>query len=154
MRTKNPPSIVQRAIALLARREHSRAELARKLQRCLPPDSDAAEIESVLEQLQTKGMLSDARFAATLVRTRAERFGVARIRQELKRHDLAADLVLTSLGPLQASEFERARQIWYRKFGAPATTDKERARQMRFLSSRGFAADVVVRVVRGEPTDR
>jgi regulatory protein len=170
------PTLLQRAIALLARREHSRAELARKLARpgsawrsdgpgeMLSPDelsdeapargageacADAAAIEAVLDKLEAKGMLSDRRFAAAVVAKRAARFGAQKIRQELKQSGVDDGLLQTSVAEIRATEFERARAVWRKKFGGSiAATPAERARQMRFLASRGFAAEVVHRVVR------
>lgn len=156
-RAKKTVSPLQYAVGLLARREHSRAELRAKLRRKVGPETDladaAAEIEKTLDALQAKGLLSDTRFAAALVRTRAERFGSARIRHEMREHNLPDDVVRASVRSLQDSEEERARDIWKRKFGQPAADAAERARQMRFLAQRGFPADVVIKVVRSAVAD-
>lgn len=105
----------------------------------------AAEIDELMAWLVARGYLDEQRFVASRVHVRAERFGVARIEQELSRHglDLPADAVAT----LRSSEFERARSLWERRFGAPPADLREAARQARFLSSRGFAGDVIRRVV-------
>lgn len=150
-RAKQPPSLLQRAVAALARREHSRAELARKLRRHLPEGADPAEIDRVLDELAGKGMLSEARFAASLVRTRAARFGADRVRQELKQHGVAPDLIAQAAADLAKSELARAREVWRKRFGTPPRDDAERAKQLRFLAARGFSTDVILRVVRGTP---
>lgn len=147
-RAKEPPTLLQRAVAALARREHSRAELARKLKRQLPEGADPSEIDRVLDGLARKGMLSEARFAASLVRSRAERFGAARIRHELEQHGLAPELIAQATNELAKSELTRARDIWRKRFGAPPRNEAERAKQLRFLAARGFATDVILRVVR------
>lgn len=152
-RAKAPPSLLQRAIAALARREHSRAELARKLQRHLPKGADPSEVDRVLDELARKGMLSEARFAASLVRARGARFGAVRVRQELRQHSLAPDLIAQATAELAKSEVVRARQIWRKRFGAPPRDDAERAKQLRFLAARGFSTDVILRVVRGTSDD-
>ncbi len=152
-RAKEPPSLLQRAVAALARREHSRAELARKLQRHLPEGADPSEIDRVLDELARKGMLSDARFAASLVRSCGERFGTARVRQELRQHGLAPDLIAQATAELAKSEIARAREVWRKRFGAPPRDDAERAKQLRFLAARGFSTDVILRVVRGPSGD-
>jgi regulatory protein len=140
------------AVAQLARREHSRAELRNKLRRRLKGENDAAEaaaqIETILDELQAKGLLSDARFAAVLTRTRAERFGAARIRREMREHDLPDAVVKPAMEQLRATEEARARELWKRRFGRPPADAAERARQMRFLAQRGFSTAVVLRVVR------
>lgn len=152
-RAKTPPSLLQRAVAALARREHSSAELRRKLQRHLPEGVDPSEIDCVLDELARKGMLSEARFAASLVRSRAERFGAARVRQELKQHGVAPDLIAQATAELARSEMVRAREVWRKRFGVPPRDDAERAKQLRFLAARGFSTDVILRVVRGTSDD-
>lgn len=107
----------------------------------------------MLDELTRKGMLSEARFAASLVRSRAERFGTTRIRQELKQHGLAPDLIAQATDELARSELIRAREVWRRRFGAPPRDEAERAKQLRFLAARGFSTDVVLRVVRGTTDD-
>lgn len=110
-----------------------------------------AELEALLDELAGHGLLCDERFIASRVRLRAGRHGTERIRQELARHGLKLDA--EQRDALQASEFERAREVWRRRFGVPAQAPSERARQARFLSARGFAADVVRRVVGGRDAD-
>ena len=140
------PSLTGRALRCLAAREHSRAELQRKL---APYEEEPGQIDRVLDELQAKGFISEARVAASLLHRRSARLGDQRIRQELQSKGLDADTVAQALEQLRGTEHERAQAVWQRKFGAPAQDAKERARQMRFLLSRGFSADVVRRVVQG-----
>jgi regulatory protein len=79
------------------------------------------------------------------VRTRAPRQGLQRIRAELTRHGLALDA--DTAAALRESELARAREVWQRRFGQPAADAAERARQMRFLAGRGFAAEAIRRAV-------
>jgi regulatory protein len=137
----------RRAIGLLARREHSRAELARKL----VGGGSQEEINTVLAQLQTEGLLSDARCAEAYVRSHAERFGTAKLRQNLRAKGIGDDLSESQLAALP-DEFERARAVWARKFGAPPRDAREWARQARFLQGRGFAGDVIRRLLK-EPVE-
>ena len=143
--------LLARAVALLARREHSRAELARKLKRHLG-DEDPASIESVLDELERRKLLSDARFAGAVARNKAGKFGDARIRHDLRAagiDDDAAAAALTSLG----AELERARGVWRKRFGAVPTSASERGKQARFLQSRGFGPETIHRVLRGSDDD-
>ena len=137
---------------LLGAREYARAELGRKL---APHAENAGQIESVLDELEAKGFLSEQRAAESVVHRRAPRLGSARIRQELRAKGLAPELIQQTLAGLQASEVARARQVWSRKFSAqPAFGDPAaHGRQMRFLLARGFSADVVRRVVSGGEDD-
>lgn len=138
-------SLLARAHAYLARREHSRAELRRKL----GPHADSAEqLDRLLDDLQARKLLSDERFAEVLARNRGARYGAARIQQELKAHEIGAPLLRAALDELRQTELARAHALWLRRFGAPAADAAERARQMRFLARRGFSTDVIRKVVR------
>jgi regulatory protein len=131
-RPRREKSLAARALGYLARREHSRAELARKL---APHAGSAADLDRLLDELQAKRLLSDRRFTDVLVRSRGERFGAARVKQELAARGVDPELVREAAGRLSRSEFERAKAVWQRKFGAAAADAAERARQMRFLAS-------------------
>ena len=145
---QSPPlSLKGRALAALARREYSRLELARKLQ---PHAESAEQLDAVLDTLEAAKLLSNARFAESLAHRRAERFGVARVKQELKSHQLAPELIAEQVAQLRATEFERARAVWQKRFGELPLDAQARARQMRFLAARGFSADVIRRVVGGD----
>jgi regulatory protein len=147
-------SLEARATAWLAQREQSRSELRRKLLRVALADSgdeDAAaaaeRVERLLERLQHAGLLSEARFVDSRVRTRKARSGLRRIEHELAQHGLKIDAAQRQR--LHASELQRARELWQRRFDGPSADPRERSRQMRYLAGRGFAADVVRQVVRG-----
>jgi regulatory protein len=148
---------MQYAVAQLARREYSRADLRSKLLRRLGESTDrdeaVVEVEKILDQLQVKGLLSDERFAAVLARTRANRFGAARIRLEMREHNLPDEIVRPAIEELKQTEEQRARDLWKRRFGHPPADPTERARQMRFLAQRGFSTAVVLRVVRSSSTE-
>jgi regulatory protein len=144
-------SLKGRALKYLAAREHSRAELLRKL---APHAEEPAEVERVLDELEARGLLSAERFVESLLHRRAARFGTARLRQELQQHKLPADAVAQAVEALRGTELERARAVWQRRFGGePAADAAERARQMRFLTARGFSSEVIRRVVRGGGDD-
>jgi regulatory protein len=153
VREERDRSVLARAVRLLARREHSRAELAAKLRHHVGEEDGPAEIERVLDQLERDGLLSDERYAAALSRSRAARFGDARIRHELKSSGVPPDVAARVLAGMRGTELERARAAWTRRFGVLPATQQERGRQARFLQSRGFAADTIRRVLRGLPDD-
>ena len=148
------PSLKGRALRYLAQREHSRAELERKLARHVE-DRDGAQaaeqITEALDELAARGLQSEARVAESVVRAQGARFGNLRLRQTLQAKGLDADLVAAALKQAAATELERAREVWRRRFGAPGADAAERARQMRFLAARGFAGDVIRQVVKGVP---
>lgn len=138
-------TLKQRAVAYLARREHSRAELAKKLS----PHGTQEEIDSVLNSLQDAKLLSDQRFAAVFIKSRAERFGAGRLRQELRQRGVEEGLVEQELKIDDLpSEIERARMVWKKKFDAQPLDAKDWAKQARFLQGRGFGTDVIRRVLK------
>jgi regulatory protein len=133
----SPIELRARALRLLARREHSRAELGRKL----GPHSGSSEVVTgVLDALVQKKQLSDERYAEERTRSLSRKFGAARIRQDLKARGVDAQLIdrVSTEG-----ELERARAILTRKYREPAATREERAKRMRFLQGRGFSFDVI-----------
>jgi regulatory protein len=141
------PSLLARAIRFLSNREHSREELIRKLK---PYAESIEEIEEVLKKLQAKDLQSDARFAENLVRRRAERYGQLRIIQELKQNKIDSVTSQELIEQLRTTEFDRAKELWERKFGVVASEPKELARQARYLASKGFSSEVVSKIVRGK----
>ena len=138
-------SLKGRALRLLSQREHSRAELQRKL---APHVQEGDDLEAVLDELQAKDFINEARVVESTLHRRAGQMGAARIRQELQAKGLNAESVQHAVASLQSSEFERAHALWQRKFGTPPADLRERARQVRFLTGRGFSGDVVRRVLR------
>jgi len=133
----SPVELRARALRLLARREHSRAELGRKLSRY----ADSSEgLEVLLVDLEKRKQLSDERFASERARSLSRKYGAARIRYDLKAKGVDAQLIdrISSEGDL-----ERARSILERKYREPAATREERAKRMRFLQGRGFSFDVI-----------
>jgi regulatory protein len=131
------------AIKLLARREHTRAELARKLTALGTPE----EIETVLADLERAGLLSDARAASAYVRGHAARFGASRLRQTLRTKGVSSELIGVELAALP-EEIDRAREVWAKKFGTAPAGAREWARQARFLQSRGFSTEVIRRLLK------
>ena len=146
------PSVKGRALRYLAQREHSRTELERKLARTVedtPEASAPQQIAAALDELAAKGLLSDQRTADSVLRSQGARFGSRRLKQTMQAKGLAPALVASTLQQARATELERARDVWQRKFGAPAPDAAGRAKQMRFLAGRGFDGEVIRRVVGG-----
>jgi regulatory protein len=152
VRKKPELSLRARALQYLARREYSRAELYSKLLPHVQVDEDFGQspppsLDALLDDLTARGWLSDARAATQLLHARRSRFGVQRITQELRQKGIAEELISGALPALKESELATAREVWQRKFGALPQDAKEKARQIRFLQSRGFALDVVFKVL-------
>ena len=147
---KKSPTLRERALRLLARREHSRAELGRKLAVHVAPEDD---LETLLEDLQRRKLLSDERYAESRAHALSRKFGAARIAHELRAKGLDKGLADRAGAAARATEVERARAVWLRKFRTAPATREERARQMRFLQSRGFSFDAIRAVVRAAGED-
>ena len=139
-------SLKGRALRLLSGREHSRAELVRKLARY---EEIPGSLAQALDELEAKGFISEQRVIASLLHRRAGKLGNARLKQELQGKGLAPAAVGAAMADLQGSEAARALAVWQKKFGMPAPDAPAAARQMRFLASRGFSAEVIRRVVTG-----
>ncbi len=133
----------ERALRLLARREHSRAELKRKL----APHGSDGETERLLDELEQAGYLSDVRYTEALARSRRGRYGSVRLAQELHAKGVADALARQALAEARAHDLEDCHALWQKRFGVRPASQQEKARQYRFLTARGFPAEVVERVL-------
>jgi regulatory protein len=124
---------------LLARREHTRAELERKLS----IHGSRDEVAVVLDRLQQRNLQSDARFAETYVSARQTRFGSYKLRHDLRARGVSDELIDQVLAEPGEDELVQAKAVWQRKFGRPPVDAREFAKQARFLQSRGFGADIL-----------
>jgi regulatory protein len=134
------------ALRLLARRDYSRAELAQRLVR---RGVTAAEVEPLLDEFEQLGYLSDARYAGALVRQREGRLARRAIARDLRDKGIGADAARDALSSLGArDELADATALWVRRFGTAPADEREKARQVRFLLSRGYSASIAFRVLR------
>ena len=141
-----PLSLTGRALRLLSGREHSRAELQRKL---APHEETPGELAAVLDKLAAKDLQSDQRAIDSLVHRRSAKLGTQRLRQEMQSKGMDPQAVAQAVALLRTSEQARALEVWRKKFGSPAATPAERAKQVRFLAGRGFSGEAIARVVSG-----
>jgi regulatory protein len=149
-REKPSVSLRVQALRLLARREHTRLELQRKL---AGQAEDARELDNLLDEFTARGWLAEARVAEQVIHARRGRFGSRRIRQELLAKGVAEEIVASVLPQLKDSELKAARTVWRRKFKAPPSNSTERARQVRFMLGRGFAMETILKVIRSSGMD-
>ena len=143
-------SLKGRALRLLSGREYSRTELERKL---APHEETPGQLAEVLNELQAKDFISEARVVESVINRRQAKMGAARIKQELLGKGLGKEAVLDAMAGLKATELDRARELWRKKFDGPAADAAGRAKQMRFLAARGFGGDVIGRVLRDGEED-
>ena len=138
----SPSELKARALRHLVRREHSRAELERKLS----PHAESPEaLAAVLDLLLSKKHQSDERFAEERARVLSRKYGAARIRQDLKRHGVSDEI--SQKVSSSENDFEKAKQILERKYRQPAASREERAKRMRFLQGRGFSYEIIQRLL-------
>lgn len=129
---------------MLARREHSRGELHNRL---CASGADDADVQSVLDEFEEKGWLSERRFVDAVVQTRRRRFGAGKVLQELKAKGVSDEGLSRAQEALAGGEIEAARGVWLRKFSQQPSSLAERARQTRFLAGRGFSQEVIRKVL-------
>ena len=136
---------------MLARREYSRLELERKLAQ-YTENSD--EIPQLLDDFERRGWLSEHRVVEQVLASRRRRFGAQRIAHELREKGVSDSAIAGAQQQLKESELDAARAVWMKKFGRPPRNAAERARQVRFMQSRGFALETVLRIIKhGEDDD-
>ncbi|MBU1223128.1 MAG: recombination regulator RecX [Gammaproteobacteria bacterium] len=143
-----PGELRERALRLLARREHCRAEITRKLGAAGFAIEDIAPL---LDEFEQKNWLSDQRFAESYVADHRARAGSVKLAYDLRQRGVRDDVIEAVLGDNRDSELDRAREVWNKKFGTPPVDAAEKAKQMRFLQSRGFTSETIKRAISGSP---
>jgi regulatory protein len=141
-RQESAAELKARALRTLARREHSRAELNRKL---LPFAASQQLLDVLLSELEGRKLLSNHRFAEMRAHILSRKYGAAKIRQDLKSKGVPDEIVETVSAE---GELERAAAILQRKYRSAANTREEKAKRARFLQSRGFSSEVIYRLIR------
>ena len=139
-----------RAVRLLARRDYSRAELR---QRLTARGASPAEVDAVLDDLERAGYLSDARYAQAVVAQKAGRFSRRAIVGALQMQHVAQAAIGEALESHELDDQAVLASLWRRRFGALPANDREKARQVRFLQSRGFALSAILRLLRALPDE-
>jgi regulatory protein len=137
----------QKAIALLARREYARSELELRL---VARGGERSEVRALLEALATQGLLSDARYARSIVARRLGSCSRRRITEELKAADIAPNHIDAALAETPLDDESAMVALWQRRFGRAPADERDKARQVRFLQSRGFALSAILKLLRQE----
>lgn len=158
MKNKPEINIRTRALRYLSRREYSRAELRGKLLSCVQVDENSEPgvqqipsarqiLDTLLDDLTARGWLSDERATTQIVHAKRNRFGSQRIIRELRLKGIPEELLNEVLPQLQETELEAARGVWQKKFAFAAQDENKMAKQVRFLQSRGFALDLIFKML-------
>lgn len=135
----------------LARREHTRVELRRKL---ASRAQEGEDVEALLDELTQKGWLSDARFAEQAARAKSRRFGPLKLAHYLKSRGVGEEAMAAGIQRAGADGRASLEAVWRTRFGAPPADERERMRQVRFLQGRGFAVDDIFRFLKTYPEGR
>jgi regulatory protein len=144
-------SLKARAIAMLARREHSVAEMRAKLATTGAP---AEEVDATVAELVCSKLLSDARYAEALVRQQQARGHATRsIANALRERGVAEEAAHDAVAAADLDDGAALAALWQRRFGRAPADERERARQVRFLQSRGFALSAILKFLRSPPAD-
>lgn len=151
-RRRPEPTPVQRALGLLTRREHSRLELARKLaQRGV----EAGAAQAAIDTLSEAGWQDEARFAESLVRSRAASgYGPRHVRAELDTHRLGGEVVSAAMDGFEGDWTANARDLVARR--CPAAREGDRAARRKaadLLLRRGFGMEHVRAALEGDPDE-
>lgn len=134
-----------RALRLLARREHSRAELRRKL---APHVEEGVDLEALLDDFTRRGWLSEERFVEQAVRAKARKYGPLKIAHHLREKGIGESGIEQGLAQAKVGEAEALEASWRSRFGRPPADPHDKARQIRFLQGRGFSLESVLRFLR------
>jgi regulatory protein len=141
------PSLKARALRLLARREHSRDELRRKL---APHIAEGEDVDALLDELRQRGWLSDVRFAEQTIRAKARRFGPFKLAQQLRARGVDEEAIAAAFHAAGADGQSSLEAVWKTRFREMPGDERELARQVRFLQGRGFALDDILRYLKEE----
>ncbi len=154
---QNKAQLRARALNYLARREYTRCELREKLLAAATPHPaetpldealpHALEIDHLLDEFQQRGWLSDQRAASQIVQRYQGKHGSQRIRHTLQQKGVDEALIDELMPQLKATEWQRAQTVWQKKFGQLPEDDRQKARQIRFLQSRGFSMEVIFKIL-------
>lgn len=145
MRAGKPVSLKAQAVRLLARREYARADLE---QRLIAKGAARDEVAAVLDELVSQGLLSNERFAHALVAQKSGSYSRRSIRGELKRKGVSGEAIDGALDDATVDDDAAMLALWQRRFGTPPANDREKARQIRFLQSRGFELSAILKLLR------
>jgi len=138
----NPIEARKKAMDYLARREHGRAELINKLSKF---GFEAATADDAVAELVDDNLQSDQRFVEAFIASRiSQGKGPVKIRADLRERDVGGGIVDIGLEDADQDWYASACAVREKKFGQEYPTDfNEKARQMRFLQSRGFDTEQI-----------
>jgi len=148
---KNQLQLKKRALYYLGKRDYSRVELGRKILTYSESlGIDKVDLELVLNELEEKDWLSDDRFSEQFVLSKKRKFGARKIAYELKLRGVNELIISRVLRDIKDDEFLLAKKIWEKKFNQIPITIDEKAKQIRFMQSRGIEVAIIHQILSGK----
>jgi len=144
-------SLKAKAIQLLARREYARDELG---QRLVARGAAREEVRAVLDELAALGYVSDERYAKAVAIRKGGRYSRRSIAQELKAKGVPSSDIDAAMADAPVDDEAALLALWQRRFGKAPVDERDKARQVRFLQSRGFALSAILRLLRAAASDK
>ena len=139
------PSLREQAIRLLARREYARSELE---QRLVAKGGEREAIRAALEALVAEGYLSDVRYARAVVAQKSGGHSRRGIVASLKAKGVGSDDIDAAVADIDLDDDAALRALWQRRFGEVPADERAKARQVRFLQTRGFSLSAILKLLR------
>jgi regulatory protein len=140
-------SLREQAIRLLARREYARSELE---QRLVAKGGEHGAIRAVLDALAAEGYLSDVRYARAVVAQKSGSHSRRGIVAGLKARGVGREDIDSAVAEAEFDDDAALRALWQRRFGAAPADERAKARQVRFLQSRGFSLSAILKLLRSQ----
>ena len=138
--------LLSRALALLSRRDASRAEFVAKL---IAAGYGKEEVEGTADWCVAQGFLNETRYVEGAARRLSAKYGASRVTHTLRSKGVSEEAIAGVAGDLKDNELTQARAIWTRKFREPPADANAKAKQIRYLQSRGFSFEIIKQVIRG-----
>ena len=148
---KNQLQLKKRALYYLGKRDYSRVELGRKILTYSESlEISRVDLELMLDELEEKDWLSDDRFSEQFVLSKKRKFGARKIAHELKLRGVDESIISRALRGIKDDEFLLAKKIWEKKFNQIPITIDEKAKQIRFMQSRGIEVAIIHQILSGK----
>ncbi|MDA9210840.1 recombination regulator RecX [Methylophilaceae bacterium] len=148
---KNQLQLKKRALYYLGKRDYSRVELRKKISTYSESlEISKVDLELLLDELEAKDWLSDDRFSEQFVLSRKRKFGARKIAHELKLRGVDESIISRVLRDIKDDEFLLAKTIWEKKFNQIPITIDEKAKQIRFMQSRGIDVSIIHQILSGK----
>ena len=148
---KNITLLKKRALYYLGKREYSRLELQKKINAFAQElEIDTHNIKNILNDLEGNDWLSDQRFTEQFIFSKKNKYGVEKIRYELKMKGVDDTIINGELVKIKSENYSLAKKIWLKKFDDVPQSQEERNKQIRFLQGRGINLRLIHKILSGK----